>query len=115
MKLIRRPQAPRVNRQPLRRKEAVVQQAEQVEGLDVVPRHVRIAEDEIHVVDRIDAAEQRPQLDEPVGVSLFVGQLCATDGGSASRSAPDRALRGAPASRADCGGRGAAVRPARGR
>ena len=49
-----------------------MQQSRQVEGLGVEARHVGVAEDEIHVVDGVDAAEQRTQLAQPVRVPLVV-------------------------------------------
>ena len=40
---------------------AVVQQTVQIVGHPTVARHVRVAQHEVHVVDRVDAAEQRAQ------------------------------------------------------
>lgn len=55
-------------------KEAVMDESGDVERASVVAGHVRVAEHEVHVVNGIDTAEQRPQAAEPVRVSfLFVG------------------------------------------
>lgn len=48
-----------MNRQAVFGEEAVVNQAGNIERLGVVPRHVRIAEHEVHIVHRVDATEQR--------------------------------------------------------
>ena len=56
--------------QALWSEEAVVQQPRQVERAGVVTGHVRVAQHEIHVVDGVDPAEERPQLAQPVGSPL---------------------------------------------
>ena len=67
-------QAAFVDRQPFVGEQAVVQQPIEVEGLGAVARHVGVAEHEIHVVDRVQAAEQAPQKPQPlrpVGIGRF--------------------------------------------
>ena len=66
-----------MNREPLLAKKSVAQEPLQIVNPGAVTRHVRIAEDKIHVVDRVQAAEQAPQHYEPAG---FVG--CVIIGGA---------------------------------
>ena len=55
-----------VDRQPRGGEQAVAQQAVEVEGPLAVARHVGVAEHEIHVVHRIQAAEQAAQEAQPL-------------------------------------------------
>ncbi len=59
-----------MNRKSALREEAVMQQAINIEGLRVDARHVGIPEHEIHVVDRVNPAEQRSQFAEPLRVAV---------------------------------------------
>ena len=61
-----------VDRQPLRTEEAVVQQTIQIKRLLAVPGHVGVAEHEVHVVDRVDAAQQTPQQYQPARLFLLI-------------------------------------------
>ena len=54
-----------MDRKPGVAEKTVAQQAVQVEGPRVVARRVGVAQDEVHVVDRVDAAEQAAQKPQP--------------------------------------------------
>ena len=72
-------EAPLVDGQPLGREDGVVQQAVQIEGPGAVARHVGVAEHEVHVVDRIQAAEKAPQEAQPPRDLLVVALLGPDD------------------------------------
>ena len=72
-------EAPLVDGQPLGREDGVVQQAVQIEGPGAVARHVGVAEHEVHVVDRIQAAEKAPQEPQPARDLLVVALLGPDD------------------------------------
>ncbi len=67
-----------VDGQPARREDAVVKESFEVEGAGVVARHVGVAEDEVHVVDRVEAAKQTAEQAEPME-GLVVGLARAAD------------------------------------
>ena len=67
-----RRQAAVVDRQPLAAEEAVVQQPVEIERPRAVARHVGVAEHEVHVVDRVDAAEQAAQQPQPARLLLVI-------------------------------------------
>lgn len=62
-----------VHGEPLFREEAVVNQSGDIKGLRIEPCHVGVTQDEVHIVNGIDAAEERSQLLEPARVSRFRG------------------------------------------
>ncbi len=65
-------QAAGMHCQALRREEAVVEHSPEVEGFGVVARHVGVAQDEVHVVDGIDAGKHGAEFTQPVGMSVVL-------------------------------------------
>ena len=61
-----------MNRQAILREEAVMDEARDVERFRVVSRHVRITEDEVHVIDSVDSAEKSTQFLQPVRMSFLI-------------------------------------------
>ena len=62
-----------VDREPLGGEHGVVQQAVEVECPGAIARHVGVAEHEVHVVDRIEAAEQAAEESQPARPPFGVG------------------------------------------
>ncbi len=62
-----------VDRQPALAEKAVVQEPLQIEGPRAVAGHVGVAEDEVHVVDRVEAAEQAAQELQPWRLAVSGG------------------------------------------
>lgn len=74
-------QAPGVNGEAGFGEEGVVDEAGDIEGTGVVASHESVAEDEIHVVDGVDAAEEGAEFDEPIGLAF--GGIARVGAGSA--------------------------------
>jgi len=58
-------QPARMNSQPRFAEKTVMQQPFQIKSPCVIARHVRVAKDKVHVIDRVEPAEQASQKSQP--------------------------------------------------